>query len=578
MSRTLPNPRPDEPHLPLHAPSPIGQLAALATNRVSVLIMFAIMLVTLAVMTLSFIRNVHHLEDRAEAELKDKARLVTAQFLSIRRFMAESQGERPGGNYEHLDPRAAEQGVNQVLGYAWEINEVWTKGGGPGNRPDAFECRMLEQFGTDPTRKEFWGTEDAEGKRVFRYGIPIRMQSSCLNCHGKETSHRGTTPLAQEFELGDLAGAVSIVIPMKTFQENLRTDTVSQMIFTFSLLLLSVGITYFLMTRWVTVPLKELTEIATHLGEGDLYAADRDIRAYGEIRLLAQEFRTMASRLKDFYQRLEEKVTARTRELTEQKEELKRVNAELAKSNKLKSVFLTNMSHELRTPLTAVLAFGELLQEGIGGELTLRQGEYTQGILESSRQLLSLINDLLDLAKIEAGKMELKLSTFDVEEMVQGVAKQMAPLELKKGLSLEVDLPEMLPAVLADREKIGQVLVNLVSNAIKFTPSGGSVRITGAFNLSENAVVLTVADTGIGIRKEDQEVIFDAFRQVDGSTTREYRGTGLGLSLVRHLVQMHRGRIWVESELGKGSRFSFSIPLNFYVKSRNGQVAPSVDR
>lgn len=578
MSRTLPNPRPDEPHLPLHAPSPVGRLAALATNRVSVLIMFAIMLVTLAVMTLSFIRNVHHLEDRAEAELKDKARLVTAQFLSIRRFMAESQGERPGGNYEHLDPRAAEQGVNQVLGYAWEINEVWTKGGGPGNRPDAFERRMLEQFGTDPTRKEFWGTEDADGNRVFRYGIPIRMQSSCLNCHGKETSHRGTTPLAQEFELGDLAGAVSIVIPMKTFQENLRTDTVSQMIFTFSLLLLSVGITYFLMTRWVTVPLKELTEIATHLGEGDLYAADRDIRAYGEIRLLAQEFRTMASRLKDFYQRLEEKVTARTRELTEQKEELKSVNAELAKSNQLKSVFLTNMSHELRTPLTAVLAFGELLQEGIGGELTLRQGEYTQGILESSRQLLSLINDLLDLAKIEAGKMELKLSTFDVEEMVQGVAKQMAPLELKKGLSLEVDLPEMLPAVLADREKIGQVLVNLVSNAIKFTPSGGSVRITGAFNLSENAVVLTVADTGIGIRKEDQEVIFDAFRQVDGSTTREYRGTGLGLSLVRHLVQMHRGRIWVESELGKGSRFSFSIPLNFYVKSRNGQVAPSVDR
>jgi len=535
----------------------------LILDRLSTVMLIAVSSVILVVMTLSFFWNVYSHKARAELEMIDKARLITRQFLAVRTFMAEKRGsglvvlEHP-----HLDPALVQPGIDELFGggSSWHIKEVWVSRSCPTNCPDDFELTMLEKFRNDPGLAEFWGTVNQGGQRVFRYGIPIRMQESCLDCHGGGARGEGEV-LAREFEPGELVGAISIWIPMRSLEAELRTDTIWQLVFTFVLIAGSVVAVYVIMTSMVSRPLRELTEMAVALGRGDLDVARRDIDAVGEIRVLARAFQSMAVRLKGFYHKLEAEVEGRTRELTKQKEELRRAYEELAKSSRMKSTFLASMSHELRTPLTAIIAFAELMLEEIPGPLNKRQSEYLQGIMNNGRRLLNIINDILDLAKIEAGRMELKVSTFQIEGLIDEVVRNMMPLAVKKDITVEVSCP-VLPAITADRRKIGQVLTNLVGNAIKFTPPGGRIDIKARYDPCRQRVVISVKDTGIGIKRELQDVIFDAFFQADSSSTREYKGTGLGLSLAKHFVEMHGGSIWVTSEPGRGSSFSFALPID----------------
>ena len=238
--------------------------------------------------------------------------------------------------------------------------------------------------------------------------------------------------------------------------------------------------------------------------------------------------------------------------------EIEDKSRQIEAANRHKSEFLANMSHELRTPLNAIIGFSEVLGERMFGELNEKQAEYTEDILSSGRHLLSLINEILDLSKVEAGRMELEVATFDLPLAIDNARTFVRERATKHGINLDVTVDERLGDFVGDERKIKQILLNLLSNAVKFTPEGGRIGISA--RQADGSVEISVSDTGIGIAPEDQPKIFEEFRQVGADHAHKREGTGLGLTLAKKFVELHGGRIWVESETGKGSTFSFTLP------------------
>jgi signal transduction histidine kinase len=241
-----------------------------------------------------------------------------------------------------------------------------------------------------------------------------------------------------------------------------------------------------------------------------------------------------------------------------------RLLAELRNQDALKTQFLSNISHDLRTPLTAVITHAEILRDGILGELNERQRESILGIISGGRQLLDMVGEILTYARGAANQLTLTFSEFTIASVVEQVATLSESLAAKKSHMLDVSLEPDLPPVYADREKVTHILSNLLGNAIDFTPAGGrvwiSVKRTAAVERGV-ALLVEVGDTGIGIAPEHHELVFREFAQVDASTSRQHHGTGLGLAIARKFVELHDGRIWLESEVGSGSRFYFTIPV-----------------
>ncbi len=298
-------------------------------------------------------------------------------------------------------------------------------------------------------------------------------------------------------------------------------------------------------------PIARLKQGAGIIGGGDLDHRIH-IRTGDEIEELAEEFNKMTAQLQSSYQDLEKKVQERTLELQES-------NRQLEKAHRVKSRFLASMSHELRTPLNAILGFSEVLADGSFGAVNEKQKKYLSNIHNSGKHLLEVINDILDLSKIEAGRMILNPSEFSVQDAMDEIHALVAQLAQNKEVELSFFSTSAPNTVVADKVRFRQIMLNLLSNAIKFTPGGGSVQVTA----EQDGLFLKVAvtDTGIGIDTTDLEDIFESFRQVDSSSARNYEGTGLGLALVKHFVEMHGGNIVVASELNKGSTFTFRIPI-----------------
>ncbi len=241
-------------------------------------------------------------------------------------------------------------------------------------------------------------------------------------------------------------------------------------------------------------------------------------------------------------------------------EELARKNQELTHLDELKSDFMATMSHELRTPLTSIIGYSDMLLSGMTGELNEKQSAFVESILKGGEALLGLINDILDLTKIEAGRLELNREPVDLRAALLGVLPVVKPRAQEKRIRISTFLPTDLPLVYADPAKFNQILLNLLTNGIKYTHDNGSVSVEA--RTVDGLVEIWVNDTGMGIAKEDQEKVFQRFTQIDSSATRSQGGTGLGLAIVRELVELHGGTIRLQSKLGKGSSFIFTMPIS----------------
>jgi signal transduction histidine kinase len=341
-------------------------------------------------------------------------------------------------------------------------------------------------------------------------------------------------------------------------------------------LLISSGIAYIL-SFYISQPITALKNSTNQLASGNFTISESSKLYKGiilEINEMYNSFYKMADNLKMLYEDLEKKVRERTKELEDANRELELLNEELrlrkaeaekAKeeaqlANKAKSDFLANMSHELRTPLNSIIGFTELLLSGISGELSPEQKEQLGYINSSGRHLLDLINDILDLSKVEAGKLELELSIFNLRDLIENSLAIFKEKMIRHKISTAIDISSDADIEIeADERKLRQIMFNLLSNAVKFTPDGGSVYIKA--KRQESYIEIGVEDTGIGIKPEDMGKLFQPFQQIELTYTKKYKGTGLGLALTKRLVELHGGKIWAESEFGKGSRFTFTIPI-----------------
>jgi signal transduction histidine kinase len=383
---------------------------------------------------------------------------------------------------------------------------------------------------------------------------------------------------------------ITIMVPVEEIQEPAQTLVTRQSIIIALIFLGGLVASFFLVTK-ISSPLNKLASYAKMLPSFDFTKEDATsdlnvdlpVKYNDEVGRLAQSFVFMRSELK---KKVNELI-----ETTASKERIKKEMAEDA--NRAKSEFLANMSHELRTPLNHIIGFTELVLDKNFGELNEIQVDYLGDVLSSSKHLLSLINDILDLSKIEAGKLELQPSDIVLREVLENSLIMIKEKAMKHGINLTTEIDGIPETVVADERKLKQVLYNLLSNAVKFTPDGGSINLSAKLidnpnglkrptkkvsgsrsdelsgdsdgveeEVSKHGIEIGVQDTGIGIGPEHIDLIFNPFEQVENSRSRKYQGTGLGLSLSKKFVELHGGRIWVESEgENKGSTFAFVIPV-----------------
>jgi signal transduction histidine kinase/DNA-binding response OmpR family regulator len=372
-------------------------------------------------------------------------------------------------------------------------------------------------------------------------------------------------------------GVARVGISLDSMNKEIHQARRTILTVTVMVVLLAIGVTVFLV-RVIVNPVQQLVNATERVASGNLDHLV-SINTNDEIGDLGASFNKMTRDLKryrteleDYSRTLEQKVEERTKALRLMNEELQRTNQQIEAVSKLKSEFLANMSHELRTPLNAIIGFSEILCDQSFGGLNEKQIKYAQNVVVSGKHLLQLINEILDLAKVESGKMSVNVETFPVRGVLAEIANFARGLAAKKEIAVRERFSPKLVTVTADPKKFKQIFYNLLSNAIKFTPAGGWVEVTtdiiGDFEIADgDQVVLKryaefcVRDTGIGVDKADHERIFQEFQQVDGSYSRQYEGTGLGLALTKKLVELHHGSIWIESEKGKGAAFYFTIPL-----------------
>ena len=395
--------------------------------------------------------------------------------------------------------------------------------------------------------------ENEGGTVVYRAFRAIRADQTCMNCHGT------TAKPELRYQPGQLAGMIDVTLPGETASTPLVWWTRGAFLVGAGMASLLAFVLFTLIThRLILRPVRELRDLADKVAEGDLSARSR-IQTEDELQRLGDSFNEMLQAIHDQHNRLR----AANRALDLKLNELAEANVTLFRANQVKSEFLANISHELRTPLNSIIGFADLL----AGRDDDRVRRYGQNISTAAKDLLSMINDLLDMAKIEAGKAEVRFDKVSVTDTCQTLLALMAPLAAKKQLELRAELDPAVPIVVTDGGKLQQVLYNLLSNAIKFTPAGGRVTLSTATGSASREgrgaeeVSVAVSDSGPGIAEADQPRIFEKFYQADRSLTKESQGTGLGLAISRDLAGLLGGRLTLDSTPGHGATFTLHLPV-----------------
>jgi signal transduction histidine kinase len=418
------------------------------------------------------------------------------------------------------------------------------------NLSDNAERELFKDFTrTEEPRDEISRLRSAD-QRLHYYGA-IRAQKRCIDCHN-------TLPENRKLAERDVT-VIHIQVPTKTIEDGVHLNRAVLMATALVTVLLIMGGSYLIVRYVIVKPVKHLKEVSDAISAGELNVRS-EIQTGDEFEDLSHAFNRMLRNLVSMQDQWR-KVNA---DLDRKVDELAQANMALYESNRLKSDFLATMSHELRTPLNSILGFSEVLLSG--NQLSEKQLRWVRNIQSSGDKLLNLINDILDLAKIEAGKMQVRLEDFAVQDVCEGVLNMFRPLAEKKNIDLLGQVSPSIPTMRQDAVKFQQILQNLLSNAIKFTPEGGRVLLKA--EADPQFLILTVQDTGVGIAPEEQELVFEKFRQSGNPLTREHAGTGLGLSIVRELSKLLGGDVRLQSELGRGSTFTVRLPLHLSEEPR----------
>ncbi len=511
-------------------------------------------------------------------------RLLVDQILLIKHWEKLDSKElrkRPGGDLTFVDDLASMQFGPVIKDTAQKLGTqdvkhsfIYPKSADGAKQPHTdFEWKILKRFSAPPPPNasegdgEFAEPDVQTDAKTYVYYQPIRAKENCLRiCHKAAAGGEAGDPTASGLTLGgisaqapdDLLAIAKIMIPNQSMQETLNKNRAFLLGTAIITVILAMIASYVIVRYVIVKPVRHLRDVSDAISRGDL-SSRADIHTGDEYEELALAFNRMLRHLTSAQEELRQVNSS----LDGKVDELAQVNMRLYELNMVKSDFLATMSHELRTPLNSILGFSEVL--GSIDSLDDKQKRYVQNIQKSGKTLLEMINDILDLAKIESGKMDARLSEFRIAQVVHAQCDMARPLSERKNIDLDALVPPDLPSLLQDQARIQQILNNLLSNAIKFTPEGG--RITVAIEKDpEEFLVMTVADTGVGIADDDQRTIFEKFRQ--GRTampggdamTREYSGTGLGLSIVKELCKLLGGEVSVKSELGKGSAFTVRVP------------------
>ncbi|NLK42118.1 MAG: HAMP domain-containing protein [Planctomycetes bacterium] len=497
------------------------------------------------------------------------SKLLEKAALDAGRAVAETVFER---HFKLEPPPEAELPRLTPTGQVREADDqivVWYRTGTEGQDIDTFltdsQKEKIEWLRSGSRVGEIGWIEHLSNRGAQNYYVRrVLADENCLRCHFPQ----GTAPA---FNLNQEIGILAVQTPTHELE---RTLFLNRLWIVVAGLLAGMGAMvafYTIIQRVILRPIRQLRALVNNVAEGN-YEIRSSIRSGDEFENLSDAFNHMLDNLMESQHKLE-----RANEQLDQKiAQLSQKNIELYKANKLKSEFLANMSHEFRTPLNAILGFAELLREKPDAEAE-KTRRWAENIISSGRSLLSMINDLLDLAKAEAGKVELRVEKTGIQQLLEGLQAFFSPLTEQKRIKVRLQIADEIPLIQTDAGKVQQILYNLLSNAIKFTPENGRIVIK-AVMLDDVTVRISVSDTGPGISPEDQAKIFEKFLQLDGSLTRKEPGTGLGLAICKQLSELLAASLSVESTLGEGSTFYLDLPVNLSRVAKQNPLPTNPDR
>lgn len=556
--------------------------------------------IMIALMAVDILWNLSLQNAQAENEAREKAEVLAAEMRAAWDFVDMNQevinrAEDGAFRTKHLVCVVAAKSISMLFTSETDYSIRFTNDTPrqAANAPDAFEQEALAAFNADPDRKAFWRVVDAgDGTLVFRYTEPLYVTESCLECHGDPVGELDQYGYPKEgMQVGQVGGAMSITEPMGIYAAGIQDSMMQQAIMVLFMMVAAFIGLYFVTSQLVLQPIDELRSAAGAVGKGDfnytLTVPDPGERPRDELAELTGEFDRMARDLEALYADLEGQVRSKTDDLmvlndmlNYQKRELKVALDWLGDEVAYKNEFFAIVSHELRTPLTSILAYARILNAD--DSLAPKTREAVGEIESNATLLLNMVNNILVISKHAAKKDELLPEPVDFVDLAQFVRKALAPIAEGKDVRLTCTVAPNVPLSMADWEKLRRILENLVNNAIKYTHRGGFVRLTIGFEDGEtdshsesekadtNApdgedaaagwIVMRVADDGMGIAPEELDQIFELYKQAGQSANRRYRGTGLGLAVVRDLTELHGGTVTVESRVKEGSTFTVRIP------------------